>query len=211
MPGAPEQPNLAVGHRVRELRLRLGMTQADLAGDRYSAAYVSTIETGRRSASRHVLEYLAPRLGVDVADLSSDHSAAWAVEMARDLRSEGRSRAARDLLERSLTNLERAGRVAPNVLVLLHQELARAAARRDLAQAEHHLRKAIKYAAREGGSRSSLAAAYLELGDVLASRGHHRAAMTAYRRSAQTMLELFGFPVRPEDDTTTSSSPEGED
>jgi transcriptional regulator with XRE-family HTH domain len=183
------------------------MTQADLAGDRYSAAYVSTIETGRRRASRAVLEYLAPRLGVDVADLSSDHSAAWAVEMARDLRSEGRSRAARDLLERSLTNLEQAGRVAPGVLVLLHRELARAAARRDLDEAEHHLRKAITFAGREGGSRSSLAATYLELGDVQASRGHHRAAMAAYRRSALTLLELFGDPAsRPAD---APSSAEG--
>jgi Flp pilus assembly protein TadD len=171
------------------------MTQAELAGDRYSAAYVSTIETGRRRASRTVLEYLAPRLGVDVADLSGDQAAEWAVAMARDLRSEGRSRAARQLLERSLTNLERAGRVAPGVLVLLHRELARAAARRDLAESEDHLRKAIRYAARDGGARSSLAAAYLELGDVQASRGHHRAAMAAYRRSAQTMLELFGRPA----------------
>jgi transcriptional regulator with XRE-family HTH domain len=168
------------------------MTQADLAGARYSAAYVSTIETGRRKPSRSVLEYLAPRLGVDVADLSSDHSAAWAVEIARDLRTEGRSRAARDLLERSLANLERAGRVAPSVLVLLHRELARAASGRDLDEAEHHLRKAIRYAAREGGSRADLAAAYLELGDVQASRGHQRGAMAAYRKAAATMLELFG-------------------
>ena len=197
MPGAPEQPQQTVGQRVRELRLRLGMTQAQLAGDRYSAAYVSTLETGRRRASKTALEYLAPRLGVDVADLSSDQSAAWAVEMARDLRSEGRSRAARDLLERSLTNLERAGRVAPSVLVSVHRELARAAARRDLSEAEHHLRKAIHFAARDGGSRSSLAAAYLELGDVQAGRGHHRAAMAAYRRAAQTMLELFGHAVGP--------------
>jgi transcriptional regulator with XRE-family HTH domain len=209
MPGAPDQPPTTVGSRVRELRLRLGLTQADLAGDRYSAAYVSTIETGRRRASRHMLEYLAPRLGVDVADLSSDHSAEWAVEMARDLRSEGRSRAARDLLERSLTNLERAGRVAPSVLVLLHRELARAAAGRDLEQAEHHLRKAIHYAAREGGSRSALAATYLELGDVQAGRGHQRAAMAAYRRSAQTMLELFGHPPTGELDVS-APAPEGD-
>lgn len=198
MPGAPEQPQRTVGRRVRELRLRLGMTQAELAGDRYSAAYVSTIETGRRRASKTVLEYLAPRLGVDVADLSSDQSAEWAVAMARDLRSEGRSRAARQLLERSLTNLEQAGRVAPGVLVLLHRELARAAALRDLSESEHHLRKAIHYAARDGGSRSSLAASYLELGDVQARGGHHRAAMAAYRRAAQTMLELFGHPTASE-------------
>lgn len=192
MADAPVQPHRAVGERVRELRLRLGMTQAELAGDRYSAAYVSTIETGRRTPSKAVLEYLAPRLGVDVGDLASDHAAAWAVEMARDLRAEGRSRAARDLLERSLTNLEQAGRLAPGVLVLLHRELARAAAPRDPAEAEHHLRKALAYAARDGGSRSSLAATYLELGDLQSSRGGHRAAMEAYRQAAQTLLELFG-------------------
>jgi transcriptional regulator with XRE-family HTH domain len=210
MPGPPEQPHTTVGDRVRELRLRLGLTQADLAGDRYSAAYVSTIETGRRRASRHVLEYLAPRLGVEVGDLSSDQSAEWAVEMARDLRSEGRSRAARDLLERSLTNLERAGRVAPGVLVLLHRELARAAARRDLEEAEHHLRKAIDYAGREGASRSALAATYLELGDVQSSRGRHRAAMVAYRRSAQTMLALFGVPTNRELDPSRAADADTE-
>lgn len=211
MPGAPEQPRPTVGERVRELRLRLGLTQADLAGERYSAAYVSTIETGRRRAPRRVLEYLAPRLGVEVGDLSSDDSATWALEMARDLRSEGRSRAARALLERSLTNLEHAGRVAPGVLVLLHRELARAAARRDLDEAEHHLRKAIAYAGREGGSRSALAASDLELGDVLAGRGRHRAAMAAYRRSAHTMLTLFGQPTNPELDPAPRPGGETED
>jgi transcriptional regulator with XRE-family HTH domain len=192
MARAAEGPQRPVGDRVRELRLRLGMTQAELAGDRYSAAYVSTIETGRRKASRAVLEYLAPRLGVDVPDLATDDTAAWAVEMARDLRSAGRSQDARELLERSLTNLEAAGRVAPGVLVLLHRELAHAAARRDLAEAEHHLKKAIHYAERSGGARAALAAAHVELGDVLSSRGRHRAAMTAYRKAAETMLELFG-------------------
>ena len=49
---APSRPTL--GGRVRQLRIARGLTQTDLAGDRFSKEYVSQIERGktRPTASR---------------------------------------------------------------------------------------------------------------------------------------------------------------
>jgi transcriptional regulator with XRE-family HTH domain len=57
------------GARLRKLRLARGMTQKQLAGDRYTHAYVSSIEAGRRMPSREALEHFADRLGVQVDEL----------------------------------------------------------------------------------------------------------------------------------------------
>ena len=38
-----------IGRRLRELRLATGMTQAELAGTRFSHAYVSVLEAGNAS------------------------------------------------------------------------------------------------------------------------------------------------------------------
>jgi transcriptional regulator with XRE-family HTH domain len=186
-----------VGRRVRELRQRLGLTQAELAGDDYSAAYVSTIETGRRSPSAAVLEYLAERLGVEVGDLSNERGATWALQLARDLRSGGRVRAARDLLERCLTNLERAGRVPPGTLVVMHREIAHADRDLDPAAAERHLQTALEYARRGRVGAPELALTHVELGDVRVAAGDHEGAGKAYRQAATILLALLG---RPEDD-----------
>lgn len=192
----------SVGRRVRDLRTRLGMTQADLAGPRYSAAYISTIETERRKPSRALLQYLAPRLGVDVGDLSGDHSAEWVIEMARNLRTGGRARSARDLLEKSLTNLESSGRLAPAILVTMHRELARSAGRRDLVEAERHLEQAVRYAERATVPRVDRALAFVELGDVRARRGRHREAARAYRAAAEGMLDLHGHAPAARDSSS---------
>jgi tetratricopeptide (TPR) repeat protein len=52
-----------VGRRVRDLRRRRGLKQAELAASRVSTAYVSRIESGQRRPERDVLEFLAERLG----------------------------------------------------------------------------------------------------------------------------------------------------
>lgn len=191
--GADDLPDAsasaAVGRRVRELRVRLGLTQADLAGDRYSAAYISTIETGRRRASGAILRYLAERLGVDVADLAGERAAGWALEMARDLRSGGHQRAARDLLERSLESLERSGQLAPRVLVVMHREIG-LSQRDDLGEAERHLLKAVEYGLQGGVPAIELALTYVELGDLQVELGHDREALSAYRAAASVLLEL---------------------
>lgn len=58
-----------IGTRMRQLRHAKGLTQRELAAPRYTHAYVSTIEAGRRQPSREALEHFAGRLGVDVDEL----------------------------------------------------------------------------------------------------------------------------------------------
>ncbi len=54
------------GARIRELRLKHGMTQKELAGDRITRNMLSLIESGTSSPSLATLEYLAERLNVPV-------------------------------------------------------------------------------------------------------------------------------------------------
>lgn len=55
-----------IGQRIRRLRHEHGLTQAALAGERLSESYVSLIESGRRTPTDEVLEYLAQTLGCSV-------------------------------------------------------------------------------------------------------------------------------------------------
>lgn len=58
-----------IGARIRELRLAKGMTQRELGAPRYTHAYISTIEVGRRNPSPSAVEFLASKLGVTVEQL----------------------------------------------------------------------------------------------------------------------------------------------
>jgi tetratricopeptide (TPR) repeat protein len=64
---APARPML--GDRVRQLRISRGLTQTDLAGDRFSKEYVSQIERGKTRPTAETIEWLAARLGVDATFL----------------------------------------------------------------------------------------------------------------------------------------------
>lgn len=64
-----------LGKRLRQLRLERGMTQKDLAEPRYSYAYVSTIEAGRRTPSREAIEHFASKLGVTPDELATGRPA----------------------------------------------------------------------------------------------------------------------------------------
>ena len=64
-----------LGSRMRRLRLARGMTQKELAEPKYSYAYVSTIESGKRNPSREALEHFAARLGVTTDELTSGRPA----------------------------------------------------------------------------------------------------------------------------------------
>jgi tetratricopeptide (TPR) repeat protein len=66
---APE--GLRLGERLRQLRVSAGMTQSDIAGDRFSKEYVSQIERGKTRPTRETIEWLADRLGVDAGFLAS--------------------------------------------------------------------------------------------------------------------------------------------
>src|SRR2546426_4047971 len=56
---------LRVGERLRQLRVASGLTQSELAGERFSKEYVSQIERGKTKPTRETVEWLAARLGVD--------------------------------------------------------------------------------------------------------------------------------------------------
>ncbi len=62
------------GARLRQTRKRLGMSQAAVGGDRYSGSYISHLESGRRSASPDVIEFLAMRMGVTADELGMEPS-----------------------------------------------------------------------------------------------------------------------------------------
>ncbi|HWM13170.1 MAG TPA: helix-turn-helix transcriptional regulator, partial [Gaiellaceae bacterium] len=66
-PTTPSRP--ALGERVRQLRIARGLTQTELAGERFSKEYVSQIERGKTRPTAETVEWLADRLGVDATFL----------------------------------------------------------------------------------------------------------------------------------------------
>src|ERR671933_1147566 len=68
---APQPSGLRLGERLRQLRVAAGMTQTDLAGDRFSKEYVSQIERGKTRPTAETIDWLAARLGVDAAFLAN--------------------------------------------------------------------------------------------------------------------------------------------
>jgi tetratricopeptide (TPR) repeat protein len=66
---------LRLGERLRQLRVSAGMTQTEVAGDRFSKEYVSQIERGKTRPTRETIEWLAQRLGVDGGFLANGVSA----------------------------------------------------------------------------------------------------------------------------------------
>src|SRR3982750_4763547 len=65
------QQGLRLGERLRQLRVAAGLTQSDLAGERFSKEYVSQIERGKTRPTRETIEWLAARLGVDPGFLAN--------------------------------------------------------------------------------------------------------------------------------------------
>jgi tetratricopeptide (TPR) repeat protein len=55
----------SLGERVRQLRINAGLTQTELAGERFSKEYVSQIERGKTRPTGETVAWLADRLGVD--------------------------------------------------------------------------------------------------------------------------------------------------
>jgi tetratricopeptide (TPR) repeat protein len=60
-----------LGERLRQLRVAAGLTQSELAGDRFSKEYVSQIERGKTRPTTGTIEWLAERLGIDAGFLAS--------------------------------------------------------------------------------------------------------------------------------------------
>jgi tetratricopeptide (TPR) repeat protein len=60
-----------LGARVRQLRVNRGLTQTELAGDRFSKEYVSQIERGKTRPTAETIAWMAARLGVDASFLET--------------------------------------------------------------------------------------------------------------------------------------------
>jgi tetratricopeptide (TPR) repeat protein len=69
------QAGLRLGERLRQLRVAGGMTQTELAGERFSKEYVSQIERGKTKPTPETIRWLADRLGVDADYLANGVSA----------------------------------------------------------------------------------------------------------------------------------------
>jgi tetratricopeptide (TPR) repeat protein len=70
-PRASRAAALRLGERLRQLRVAAGLTQSDLAGERFSKEYVSQIERGKTRPTAETIEWLASRLGVDAGFLAN--------------------------------------------------------------------------------------------------------------------------------------------
>src|SRR2546423_10946251 len=55
---------LRLGERLRQLRVSAGLTQTELAGERFSKEYVSQIERGKTRPTRETIDWLADRPAV---------------------------------------------------------------------------------------------------------------------------------------------------
>jgi transcriptional regulator with XRE-family HTH domain len=187
-----EDELMMFGRRLRERRLAAGLTQAELAGERFSHAYVSVLEAGRREPSRAAVEYFAQRLGVSVEELWAERGSSWALKMAQDLRAQGLTSESRDLLERTLANLERAGELHPRVLVVLHRQLAQLDLAVDRGAAMKHLEKAIALAANDDYLAVERALALVMLGDLVADRRNTDQTTRHYRTAIDDLLDAVG-------------------
>ncbi|WP_326946289.1 helix-turn-helix domain-containing protein [Amycolatopsis sp. NBC_01307] len=74
-----------VGERLRELRTERGLTQRQLAGPQYSAAYVSSVETGARTPSGDALRFFALQLGIEPDELLGGSSPRELLELDIEL------------------------------------------------------------------------------------------------------------------------------
>jgi tetratricopeptide (TPR) repeat protein len=67
----PAAPASRLGERLRSLRLAAGLTQSQVAGERFSKEYISQIERGKTRPTSESIAWLAAQLGVDPAFLGS--------------------------------------------------------------------------------------------------------------------------------------------
>src|SRR5216117_1682277 len=68
---ATASSGLRLGERLRQLRVAAGLTQSEVAGERFSKEYVSQIERGKTRPTRETIDWLAQRLGVDPGFLAN--------------------------------------------------------------------------------------------------------------------------------------------
>jgi len=77
------------GSLLREVRRSQGLSQNELGAGKYSGSYISHLESGRRSATPEVMEFLSRRLGVSLLEWGvspvEDHAALMTGDTIEDL------------------------------------------------------------------------------------------------------------------------------
>jgi tetratricopeptide (TPR) repeat protein len=123
---AEMKPSQDFGERLRQLRLAAGLTQKQLAEPRYSHAFVSTIEAGRRKPSPQAVAHLAEKLHIDPTQLVTGRPPDFAarlelaVQEARRAVSAGEHERATELLAEVVRDARqyRLARAEANALVV---------------------------------------------------------------------------------------------
>jgi tetratricopeptide (TPR) repeat protein len=186
----PQQAaGLRLGERLRQLRVSVGLTQSELAGDRFSKEYVSQIERGKTRPTKETIDWLAARLGVDSGFLangvSTDERGRLEGRLARaeamlETGEAERNEEARDEFDALLLAMRAAGLTELQVRVL--NGLARAKMRLgDFRAAAELLNEARGVA--EGAEYSDI-----ERAEVLLTLGVCRLSLS----SVQTAIALLG-------------------
>ena len=92
----------SIGARIRRARLQAGLTQLQLAGDRYTKAYVSALENGASKPSMAALNYLATQLDISATVLLAGEPDHWSRLEGDVLLASGRWQEALDIYNRHL-------------------------------------------------------------------------------------------------------------
>jgi len=174
-------PAEGIGSRLRELRLRAGLTQGELGGERFTKEYVSQVELGKTRPSDAAVEWFAARLAVDRAQMEGEEGpVAVAALEAAVVRSEAAVEAHR--YGEALMTLESVAGQAERAAGGLGLRHALA-----LGWALHHLGRLPEAAAAlgragglaEAGTDADRALALYRLGVVRFKMGSHATALTA--------------------------------
>jgi transcriptional regulator with XRE-family HTH domain len=105
----------SIGARIRQERLKAGLTQQQLAGERYTKAYVSALENGLSKPSVAALNYFATRLDTTATVLMAGEADHWTRLEADVLLASGRWQEALDIYDSHLAEA-RGGRARAELL-----------------------------------------------------------------------------------------------
>jgi transcriptional regulator with XRE-family HTH domain len=93
------------GARLRNLRERAGLTQAELADGISASSYISLLEAGKRKPKADLVSKMAARLGVSADELvidQKDQEIGWTLNVAQVALSSGDLDVAKDYAMRTL-------------------------------------------------------------------------------------------------------------
>ncbi len=92
----------SIGTRIRQARLQAGLTQQQLAGGRYSKAYISALENGSSRPSMAALSFLATQLDTSPTALLAGETDHWSRIEGDVLLASGRWQEALDIYDHHL-------------------------------------------------------------------------------------------------------------